>query len=265
MASISGFGQSGPYSGYPAYDMVVQAMSGMMSITGYPDGGPCRVGVSIGDLGAGLYAVIGIQAALLRRAATGRGERVDVSMLDCQVALLENAIARYGASGSVPGPMGARHPSIAPFDVFRAADGWFVIAAGSDGAFRRLCEIVGLPALADDERFQTNALRCTHQAELKALLETSLATRARAEWLRVLAQNGVPAGEYQSVADVVRHPQIEARGMLTEVRAPGGAALTVAGNPLTVGRNHALVRRQPPVLDADRLQILADLAEPAAR
>ena len=260
MTSVSGFGQTGPYSGFPAYDMVVQAMSGMMSVTGHPDSGPCRVGVSIGDLGAGLYAVIGTQAALMRRAATGEGERVDVSMLDCQVALLENAIARYGATGSVPGPIGARHPSMTPFDVFETADGWFVIAVGSEPAFRQLCQLLEIPEVVDEPRFATNAQRGVHHAELKEQLEARLRTQPREHWMRLLTEHGIPTGEYHSVAEIVHHPQIEARGMLTEVHTPGGSALPVAANPLTVGQAEPLVRRQPPALDGDRAHILAELA-----
>lgn len=260
MTSVSGFGQTGPYSGFPAYDMVVQAMSGMMSVTGHPGAGPCRVGVSIGDLGAGLYAVIGTQAALMRRARTGQGERVDVSMLDCQVALLENPVARLGALGSVPGPMGTRHPSMAPFDVFAAQDGWFVIAVGSDALFRKLCSLLQLPELAEDARFAGNALRCEHQAELKAALEARLRDSPRAHWLRLLTDNGIPAGEYNSVADVVEHPQVRERGMLAQVQAPGGQTLRVAGNPLLAACDQPLVRRQPPALDADRERILRELS-----
>ncbi|MFT3814549.1 MAG: CoA transferase [Acidovorax sp.] len=259
--SVSGFGQTGPYSGFPAYDMVVQAMSGMMSVTGFEDGGPCRVGVSIGDLGAGLYAVIGTQAALMQRAVTGQGGRVDVSMLDCQVALLENAVARYGAEGKVPGPIGARHPSMAPFDVFRAQDGYFVIAAGNDAAFAKLCTALDVPALAQDARFATGRERVTHQAALKALLEERLATAPRAHWLQLLGTHGIPCGEYQTVAEVVQHPQIAARGMVTQVRTPGGRPLKVSGNPLRAGQGD-VVRRDPPTLDGDRERILQELSSP---
>jgi len=259
MTSISGFGQTGPYRSFPAYDMVVQAMSGMMSVTGYPDAGPCRVGVSIGDLGAGLYAVIGIQAALLRRASLGEGERVDVSMLDCQVALLENAIARYGATGSVPGPIGSRHPSVAPFDVYAAADGWFVVAASSDASFQRLCELLALPDLARDERFNSKAQRLRNEAELKRLMEERLRAQPRQYWIELLNRHGISTGEFHSVAEVVEHPQILARGMMAQVCSAAGTTLPVAGNPLTCGDPGPLVRRQPPTLDADRQAILAEL------
>jgi len=264
MVSISGFGQTGPYRSQPAYDMVVQAMSGMMSVTGHPGAGPCRVGVSIGDLGAGLYAVIGTQSALLRRIHTGKGERVDVSMLDCQVALLENAVARYGATGSVPGPIGSRHPSMTPFDVYAAQDGYVVIAVGNDGLFKRLCEMLDLPGLIEDNRFKTNASRCAHEAELKRILEEKLCVHSRSHWLKLLQDNGIPTGEYHSVSEVVEHPQIKARGMLANVLVPHGKVLRVAGNPLMAGAGEQIVRRQPPVLDGDRARILQELGlEPA--
>ncbi len=259
LASISGFGQTGPYHRQPAYDMVVQAMSGMMSVTGHGADAPCRVGVSIGDLAAGLYSVIGVQSALMRRMHTQQGERLDISMLDCQVALLENAVARLEASGSVPSPIGTRHPSMAPFDVFAAQDGRFVIAVGNDNAFVRLCEILALPALAQDPRFLNNAVRCEHQAALKALLEQRLQQAPRAHWIALLEQSGVPTGLYQTVAEMVEHPQVQARQMLTEVTTPAGTPLRVASNPLLNTTGQAVVRRQPPALDADRCAILQEL------
>ena len=260
MVSISGFGQTGPYRTQPAYDMVVQAMSGMMSVTGHPEAGPCRVGVSIGDLGAGLYAVIGTQSALLRRARTGRGERVDVSMLDCQVALLENPIARFAATGSVPGPLGSRHPSMAPFDVYAAQDGSFVIAVGSDALFGRLCELLELRGLTNDERFKTNAQRCVFESQLKVILEQRLRQESRTHWLTLLKTHGIPSGEYHSVADMLGHPQVQARGMITQVVVPNGVALQVAGSPLATEVGGHVVRRQPPSLDGDRQSILAELS-----
>jgi len=259
VASISGFGQTGPYHRQPAYDMVVQAMSGMMSVTGHGADAPCRVGVSIGDLAAGLYSVIGIQSALMRRLHTQRGERLDVSMLDCQVALLENAVARLEATGSVPNPIGTRHPSMAPFDVYAAQDGRFVIAVGNDSAFVRLCEVLELPALADDTRFATNSTRCEHQAQLKELLEQRLQQAPRTHWIALLEKSGVPTGLYQTVAEMVSHPQVQARHMLTTVTTPTGQPLRVASNPLLNTTGQSVVRRQPPALDADRAAILQEL------
>lgn len=259
VASISGFGQTGPYHRQPAYDMVVQAMSGMMSVTGHGADAPCRVGVSIGDLAAGLYSVIGIQSALMRRLHTQRGERLDVSMLDCQVALLENAVARLEATGSVPNPIGTRHPSMAPFDVYAAQDGRFVIAVGNDSAFVRLCEVLELPALAYDARFATNSTRCEHQAQLKELLEQRLQQAPRTHWIALLEKSGVPTGLYQTVAEMVSHPQVHARHMLTTVTTPTGQPLRVASNPLLNTTGQPVVRRQPPALDADRSAILQEL------
>lgn len=258
-ASISGFGQTGPYHRQPAYDMVVQAMSGMMSVTGHGADAPCRVGVSIGDLAAGLYSVIGIQSALMRRLHTQRGERLDVSMLDCQVALLENAVARLEATGSVPNPIGTRHPSMAPFDAYTAQDGRFVIAVGNDSAFVRLCEVLELPALAHDARFATNSTRCEHQAQLKVLLEQRLQQAPRTHWIALLEKSGVPTGLYQTVAEMVSHPQVQARHMLTTVTTPTGQPLRVASNPLLNTTGQSVVRRQPPALDADRAAILQEL------
>ncbi|MGO4393819.1 CaiB/BaiF CoA transferase family protein [Variovorax sp. M-6] len=257
--SISGFGQTGPYSKRPAYDMVVQAMGGIMSLTGHPGSPPTRVGVSIGDLGAGLYAAIGTQAALLQRARTGRGERVDVAMLDCQVALLENAISRLDADGRAPGPIGSRHPSITPFDVFRASDGWFVIAAGNDALFQRLCMVLDLPALRDDPRFATNPDRCLNHECLKTMLEERLASAPCAHWQELLMCNSIPTGAYNDVAAVVNDPQILAREMLVQVRTQGGRSVTVAGNPVHVGAHRTPLTRHPPRLDQDRDAILSAL------
>jgi CoA:oxalate CoA-transferase len=149
-AAASGFGHTGPYAGRPAYDLVVQGMGGLMSLTGQPGAGPTRVGTSIGDIAAGLFTAVGVNAALYHRELTGEGTKIDVAMLDCQVALLENAIARYVATGQVPGPLGSRHPSITPFEAFASADGHLIIAAGNDDLFRTLCAALGRPELSDD-------------------------------------------------------------------------------------------------------------------
>jgi CoA:oxalate CoA-transferase len=259
LTSVSGFGQTGPYSKRPAYDMVVQAMGGIMSLTGQPGGPPTRVGVSIGDLAAGLYAAIGTQAALLQRSRTLQGDRVDIAMLDCQVALLENAIARLQVDGKAPGPIGSRHPSITPFDVFQAADSLFVIAAGNNILFQRLCTVLEIPALINDARFLTNELRCLHQAVLKSLLEERLASKSSAFWQDLLQANNIPTGSYNDLAAVMKDPQVYAREMLVEVQAPGGGLLKVAGNPVRVGAHRTPLLHQPPRLDQDRVAILESL------
>ncbi|MEN9313723.1 MAG: hypothetical protein RIS35_116 [Pseudomonadota bacterium] len=259
MASISGFGQTGPYRSLPAYDMVVQAMSGMMSINGAEGGAPTRVGTSIGDLAAGLFAVIGIQAALLERARTGRGRQVDIGMLDCQVALLENAVARYGATGVVPGPIGSRHPAITPFDVFATADGHLVIAAGRDSMFVKLCELLGMPEAAADPRFRDVPSRSAHHAELKRLIEQKLAAHDAAHWRAAMTEKGIPNGPVNTIADVVGDPQVAARGMLVEVALPGGRAIPAAGSPIRFDAQPAQSVQSAPALDEHREVILAAL------
>ena len=231
-AAVSGFGHRGPYAERPAYDMVVQGMGGLMSLTGVPGGPPVRVGTSVGDITAGLFAVAGILAALHDRKRTGRGQMVDISMLDCQVAILENAIARHSATGEMPGPLGARHPSITPFGAFRAADRPIVIAAGNDSLFRSLCATLGRPDWADDPRFVDNDARTRHADELGEEVETVLASRRADVWLERLAQAGVPCGPINDIADVMADPAVRARNMIVGVDLPDGTTLEIAGNPI---------------------------------
>lgn len=258
-ASISGFGQTGPYRNRPAYDMVVQAMGGLMSVTGEPGGNPARVGVSIGDIGAGLYATIGIQAALLRRAATGLGERVDISMLDCQVALLENPIARFSATGNVPKPLGTRHPSITPFDMFATRDGFIVIAVGNDALFERLCRALARPEWADDPRFASVPARNEHHADLKQCLETRLREAPTAEWEAILEAAGVPHGPLNGVPQIMENAHVEARQMLLDVGIGADKSLRVAGNPIKIGDAWQTGAVRPaPRLDEDREALLRE-------
>lgn len=260
-ASISGFGQTGPYRSRPAYDMVVQAMGGLMSVTGEVGGNPARVGVSIGDIGAGLYATIGIQSALLKRVHTGLGERVDISMLDCQVALLENPIARYSATGSVPKPLGTRHPSITPFDMFATKDGFVVIAVGNDALFTKLCNALGRSEWAQETRFATVPSRNEHHVALKACLESRLADATTSEWETVLEAAGVPHGPMNSVPQLVSNPHVQARGMILDIGIGDGKALQIAGNPVKIGAAAVLSGvRNPPALDQDRERLLAEFA-----
>ncbi|MCX7620080.1 MAG: CoA transferase [Acidimicrobiales bacterium] len=231
-AAISGFGHTGPYRHRPAYDVVVQGMGGIMSITGQEGGEPTRVGTSIGDIAAGLFSAIGICSALFHRALTGEAVKVDVSMLDCQVAILENAIARYVATGEVPAPLGSRHPSITPFAAFPAADGWIVIAAGNDDLFQRLCDAIGRPELSVDPRFVSNSDRTEHHAELAEELESALRTRSVAEWLLILDEAGVPRGPVNDIPKVLADPQVRARNMLVELDDPDLPGFVVAGNPI---------------------------------
>jgi CoA:oxalate CoA-transferase len=259
LASISGFGQTGPYRELPAYDMVVQAMGGVLSLTGEEGAAPTRVGISIGDLAAGIFGTVGVQAAVIERQRTGLGKHVDIAMLDTQVALLENALARYQIDGKVPGPIGSRHPSITPFGVFKAQDGYLVLAAGNDRIFPTLCEVIGLPQAVADPRFSTNRDRCEHHAELKVLIEQALAARTVHDWLAHLKSSGIPTGPMNDVAGVMRDPQVRARGMLVAMPLPNGQALSVAGCPVRFAGDQPLPATPAPRLDQHREQLLREL------
>ena len=265
-AACSGFGHTGPHSKRPAYDMVVQAMGGIMSITGQPGGEPTRVGMSIGDIGAGLYTTIGMVTALYDRERTGQGRKLDIGMLDCQIAFCENAIARFGATGEIPGPLGGRHPSITPFQVFKTLDGHMIIAAGNNVMFHRFCDIIGRPDLKDDTRYETNRSRTEHQPELEAEVEGILATRSTADWLSELDPAGIPASGINNVEAVMAHPQVAPRKMVIEVDDPKVGKLKVAGNPVKLsGYEDPSERPTAPDVDQDRARILSELnLSPAA-
>ncbi len=257
-AATSGFGQTGPDSQKAAYDMVVQAMGGIMSVTGHPGGPPTRVGTSVGDITAGLFTVIGIMAALHDRDRTGKGQFVDVAMLDGQIAILENAIARYAATGQSPGPLGARHPSITPFAAYSCADAPIVIAAGNDQLFTALCKALGLPE--DDPRFADNNARTTHAEELAAVLEDVLLTQPVAHWLPKLEAAGVPCGPLNTIGQALANPQVKARNMVVHTALPDGTPLIAAGNPIKLSAHADPATRAPaPDLDADRAAILKEL------
>lgn len=257
-AAASGFGQTGPDSQKAAYDMVVQAMGGIMSVTGWPGGPPVRVGTSVGDITAGLFTVIGILAAVHDRAATGEGQFVDVAMLDGQIAILENAIARYAATGVSPGPLGARHPSITPFAAYQCADAPIVIAAGNDQLFAALCRALDLPA--HDARFAGNDARTTNAEALAAVLEAVLQTAPVAHWLPLLEAAGVPCGPLNNIGQALANRQVQARNMVVQTALPDGTPLIAAGNPVKLSA-HAdpATRAAAPALDGDRAGILREL------
>lgn len=258
-AAASGFGHSGPYSKRAAYDMVVQGMGGLMSVTGHPGGPPTRVGTSIGDITAGLFTAIGISSALFDRTRTGKGMKVDVAMLDCQIAILENAIARYFSTGQVPGPLGARHPSITPFEAFKAKDGHLIVAAGNDALFAKLCEAIGRADLATNPLFLTNAKRTDHAAALRDEIEQALAPKPVAEWLDILDRAGVPSGPINDVKQALEDPQIAARNMVVSIDDKDVGTLRMAGNPIKLsGYADPSTRGPVPDLDGDRARILKD-------
>ena len=215
-ASASGFGQTGPLKELPAYDMVVQGMGGLMSVTGHPNSEPTRVGTSIGDITAGLFTAIGINAALYDRQKTGKGMFIDVSMLDCQIAILENAIARYLSKNEIPKPMGSRHPSIAPFEAFKTKDSYIIIAAGNDKLYEKLCEVLGIPEMVSDKRFNTNSLRCENMNELKSIFEDKLSSKNTSEWVSEMEKLKIPCGPIFNIKEAVENPQVEARNMIVK-------------------------------------------------
>ncbi len=258
-ASASGFGHTGPYANHPAYDMVVQGLGGIMSITGHPGQPPVRIGMSIGDIGAGLYTTVAVNAALLHREKTGEATKVDIAMFDCQLALLENAIMRYTVTGEVPGPLGARHPSITPFEAFATADGAMIVAAGNDGLYQKLCDALGRDDLAAAPEYRTNDLRNRHQPRLKAEIERELKKRPTSAWIERLERAGIPCGPINNVAQALAHPQVAARNMLITVEDPAAGTLRLAGNPLKLSAFADPPTRPPaPELDADRAKLLRE-------
>ena len=259
-AAASGFGHTGPYAKRAAYDMVVQAMGGIMSVTGHPGQPPVRVGTSIGDITAGLFTAVGVNAALFHRALTGEAIKIDVGMLDCQVAILENAIARYAATGEVAGPIGARHPSITPFAAFHAKDGWMVIAAGNDVLFKKMADAIGAPELAKDPRFATNGLRTENWEPLAEEINDALKVRTIHEWLEILDKAGVPCGPINTIDKVLADPHVRSRNMVVTADDPEFGSLLMAGNPIKLsGFADPPTRRPAPKLDADRAAILGEI------
>lgn len=256
--AVSGFGHTGPDAAKPAYDMVVQARGGVMSITGEEGGPPVRVGASIGDIVAGMFLAQGVLAALYDREKTGLGAKIDIAMLDAQLAIQEHAVAITTATGTPPGRTGARHPTITPFSTYRAADGFFVIAAGNDAMFATLCTTLNLP-LAADPRFATNAARCDHHALLKRLIEAVTLGAPVAHWIATLEAAHLPTGRVQDMAQVLQDPQLLARHMVLPVTAnPGAPSFTAAGNPIKMSTLDEITARAPaPRLDGDRAAILA--------
>ena len=244
-ASSTGFGQTGPLRTSPAYDTIVQAMSGLMSVTGFPDGPATRVGTSISDLVSGTFMFAGIASALYAREKTGKGRHVDVAMFDGTFAFLEHGVMAYSATGKSAQRLGNRHPYMAPFDTFEAADTGFVIACGNDHLFGELCRAIGRPELAQDKRFLANPDRARNNAALKAEIEAVLKTQPAAHWLNVIHDAGVPVGPINSIKEAAEHPQIKARNMYIEA---GGVRMP--GNPIKLsGYDDPAVRVGAPELD----------------
>ncbi|MBZ4653497.1 MAG: carnitine dehydratase [Peptococcaceae bacterium] len=258
-AASSGFGRTGPYAHKAAYDMIVQGMGGIMSITGEPGRPPVRVGASIGDITAGLFTAYGIMTALYHREKTGLGQLVDVAMLDCQVAILENAIARYAVTGKAPEPLGTRHPSITPFQAYKTQDDWIIVAVGNDQLWAKFCKVIGREELIDDSRFITNAKRTEHVEELGNILEEIFKTKSFAQWMKELDAAGIPCGPINTVDKLFNHPQINSREMLVKVKIPQDKEIVAPGVPVKLSETPGGVQGPAPALGEHTDEILKTL------
>ena len=258
-ASASGFGQTGPLRELPAYDMVVQGMGGLMSVTGQPNTEPTRVGTSIGDITAGLFTAIGINAALYDRQKTGKGTFIDVSMLDCQIAILENAIARYLAKNEIPEPMGSRHPSITPFEAFKTKDSYIIIAAGNDKLFKNLCNVLQIQEISTDERFSTNSLRSENVDQLKKIIEEKLSLKTTDVWIKEMEQLKIPCGPIFNIKQAVENPQVQERNMIISSFHKKIGEFKSAGNPIKLSTyKDEKTRGDIPDLDEHREKIIKE-------
>ncbi|MGO7759580.1 CaiB/BaiF CoA transferase family protein [Rhizobium ruizarguesonis] len=262
--AISGFGQTGPYAERTGYDFLVQAMGGIMSITGESDaagGRPVKVGVGIADVMCGMYATVGILAALRHRDRSGEGQYIDLALYDAQVAWLINAATNYLVSSKVPGRIGNRHPNIAPYQTFATSAGDIAIAIGNDQQFIRFCATIGIPELADDQRFRRNRDRVVNIDALDELVTDALQADTAVNWERRLVAAEIPAGRVATIDQVISNPHTIAREMVVEIQTQGGKQLRLLGNPLKMSVTPVRLDRPPPHLDEDRAQILHELAE----
>ncbi|MBA4289456.1 MAG: CoA transferase [Pseudomonas sp.] len=259
--SITGFGQDGPYAKRAGYDFMIQGLGGLMSLTGKPDGedgaGPMKVGVALTDILTGLYATVGVLAALNQREQSGLGQHIDVALLDVQVACLANQAMNYLNTGVSPKRLGNAHPNIVPYQDFPSADGNFIIAVGNDGQFRKLCEVAGLSALADDPRFASNKARVAHRSELIPLLRQATVFKTTAEWVTLLETAGVPCGPINDLAQVFADPQVQARGLRLDLSNSLGSTTPQVASPLRLSETPVTYRNAPPLLGEHTEQVLS--------
>jgi CoA:oxalate CoA-transferase len=260
-AATSGFGQTGPDRLRPALDIIAQGMGGIMSITGEPGGPPVRPGTSLGDIAAGLFTAIGVLAALHERARSGRGQMIDVAMLDCQISILENAFARYFATGQVPEAIGTRHPVATPFQAFPTRDGYVVLALswGVENQWELFCATIGRADLIDDPRFDTGPLRTEHHAELEPILIEAMKKRTTAEWVGEFDAIGLPCGPLNNIAQAAALPQVKAREMLVEVEHPRIGRFTLPNTPVKLSRTPGGVHGPSPDVGEHTDDVLREL------
>lgn len=261
--SITGFGQTGPYAPRAGYDFIVQGMGGFMSVTGErenaPGSSPQKAGVAIADLFTGAHATIGILAALVHRERTGEGQYLDICLLDTQVAMMANMATNYLATGKPPVRWGNAHPNIVPYQVFKVADGWVIIACGNDSQFRKLTAVAGAPELSEDTRFKTNPARVQHRDELVPLLDTLMLQKTKQVWIQLLEDAGVPCGPINDMADVFKDPQVLARDMLVKMPHPSADSVSVPGSALKLSGTPVTYRSAPPLLGQHTQEVLKEL------
>ena len=258
-ASISGYGQTGPYAAEPGYDAIAQALGGLMSVTGEMGRDPVRVGNSAADIGAAMWAAIGVLAALHERVATGRGRWIDISLLDGQIAWLTYLASGYFATGEVPQRYGSAHPSIVPYQAMRTKDGHLMVAVGNDALWRKFATLLGLDALAGDERFATNPDRVRNRGSLIPLLENALASRTSAEWASDLSAVGIPAGPINTIDAALAHPQVQYRDMVLDVEHPTEGTVRMVGSPIKLSGHTPVPSTAPPTLGEHTDEVLAEL------
>ncbi len=258
-AASSGFGQSGPYSDRPAYDLIIQGMGGLMSITGPNAETPSKVGSSVADIFAGMFTAIGILGALHARERSGRGQMVDVGMLDCMVAILENAIARFAATGKDPVPIGNAHPSISPFATVTTSDGAINIACGNDELWKKFCRLGGLGELIEDARFKTNGDRVKHWPDLQKLINAAMKKKTTDAWMALLQPGGIPCGPINPISRVMEDPHLLARKMLVEVAHPVAGLMKIPGVPIKFSDTLSEVRGPAPLLGEHTASVLGEM------
>ncbi len=257
--SITGFGQTGPYAARAGYDFMIQAMGGMMSVTGEADGQPMKIGVALADVLTGLYAANAIQAALIHQRATGEGQYIDMALLDVQVATLANQAMNYLASGNNPGRLGNAHPNIVPYQAFQTADGHIILAVGNDAQFERFCELAGRQELAADERFRKNSDRVKHRLELIPQIAAIMLQKSSVQWLEALNSKGIPCGPINNIGQVFDDPQVKFRGLQLELEHPLAGSVASVANPIRLSQTPIEYRQAPPLLGQHTDEVLGRL------
>ncbi|WP_240675821.1 CaiB/BaiF CoA-transferase family protein [Ammoniphilus sp. CFH 90114] len=259
LASISGFGHTGPYSKEPGYDYIIQAMSGLMSITGDQGSGPTKVGVAIADVLTGLYTAVGILAAINERNHSGQGQSIDISLFDSQISALVNVASNYLISGDIPSLLGNQHPNIVPYQVFPTKDQDMVVAVGNDNQFKRFAEVLGMAELGVNDKFITNPNRLKHRQELTTIITEKMKQRSAAEWQLLLKEAGVPNGPINNMQQVFEHPQVRDRNMVVKMNHPTANQIQLVGSPLKLSRTKVEMRRHPPLYGEHTEMVLREL------